>query len=212
MKKIVLIFLLTSVYTTSIFAQNTAKCFDENSSTVSIGYGFISPYKNNFKLPSIFSAFTDLKTKFSATGPIGLTYEWGVAKHISVGVQVNYSKVKNTITQKDGIDVNKDLIVKQDLEQVFALLRANYHFATTDKLDPYVGFGVGYGSYKLENSSNDPEAKASDFDILAVKKPNSLKIAGQLGVKYYINPKFGFFGEVGNLAASYVQVGITTKF
>jgi outer membrane protein W len=206
MKKIFLSALLIAAVSVSVNAQDDV-AFVEKGSTLSVGYGFLSPYKSLFKLSSFFPV-AGTTEKFSALGPIGVTYEYGVSSKISVGAQVAYSTMKNVVTEKDGISAGKDYIETQKLNQLSVIFRGNYHFGKGPKFDPYAGLGLGYGNFKYSVSDNDPASSVN----LGIAVPGAFGITGQLGAKYYFSNNIGAYVEVGYLAGSFAQVGITAKF
>lgn len=207
MKK-VLLALSIGLISMSANAQDDA-AFSQGSSSVSVGYGFISPYKTLFKLSNSFFGDPNISTKFKSMGPVGLTYEYGFSEKISGGIQIGYSKLENTQTEKDGISAGKDYIIKQELTQLSVIARGNYHLGSSDKFDPYVGLGLGYGNFKYKVSDNDTDPS----DVLpTISVPGAFGITGQLGAKYYFSSNFGLYAEVGYLAGSFVQAGLTVKF
>jgi outer membrane protein W len=209
MKKVIL---MTAILGLAISTKTKAQddvAFTEGSSSLSIGYGFFSPYKSLFKLGSIFSAGSTT-TKFSALGPIGVTYEYGVSEKISVGAQVAYSTIKNVSTEKDGISVGKDYISTEKLNQLSVILRGNYHFGKGPKFDPYVGLGLGYGNFKYSVSDNDNDA--TNNNLFNISVPGAFGFTGQIGAKYYFSDKVGAYAELGYLAGSFAQVGVAFKF
>jgi outer membrane protein W len=212
MKKLICATAILFAAISSSFAQDGDAAFQKGSSTVSLGYGFASPYKSLFKLSNIFATDPTTSTKLSSLGPIGLTYEYGATDKISVGLQVAYGTIKNVTTDKDGLGAGKDYIITQKMDQVSAVARVNYHFGSSDKFDPYGGLGLGYGNFKFKTTTNDPTDVAADFALFNIKVPGALGITGQLGAKYYFSPNFGAYAEIGYLAGSFAQVGVTAKF
>jgi len=208
MKKLLIASAMIVAISTSAFAQDeSGAAYSKGQNTVSIGYGFISPWKTLFKLSS---AFSGANVKFSQMGPIGLTYENGVAEHISVGIQVAYSMLKNVTTDVNGNSAGGDLITTEKLTQISAILRGNYHFGHSAKFDPYIGLGLGYGNFKYKVEDNDPNYNSENYFAIAV--PGAFGFTGQLGAKYYFSSNIGLYAELGYLAGSYAQVGIAFKF
>jgi outer membrane protein W len=205
MKRIILSLALT-VATLSFYAQEDM-AFTKSSSTVSLGYGFASPYKTLFKLSNAFGT-TGVTTKLTSLGPIALTYEYGVTEKISAGLTLGYGGIKNVTTEKDGISAGKDYIQTEELNQISAVLRGNYHFGKSPKFDPYVGLGLGFYNFKYEVSDNDNTANT--FPVFST--PSAFGVTGQLGAKYYFTSSIGAYAEVGYLAGSFVQLGLTAKF
>lgn len=197
------------------FAQDGEEggAYNQGQSSISVGYGFLSPFKTLFKLSSLYGSGTGVTTKYSSLGPIGLTYEYGVSEKISAGVQVAYGTIKNVTTEKDGLGAGKNYIVTEKLDQLSVILRGNYHFGSSSKFDPYVGLGLGYGNFKYKTTSNDPADNDAYFDqFYNISVPTSFGITGQVGAKYYFSESIGAYAELGYLAGSFAQVGITAKF
>lgn len=199
--------MLVMAFSTKTFAQDDA-AFVKGGSSISVGYGFISPYKTLFKLSN---AFSTSSAKFTATGPIGVTYEYGVSDKISMGAQVAYSTMKNVTTDPGALN-GKDYIVTDKLDQLSVIIRGNYHLGSSAKFDPYVGLGLGYGNFKFKTTSNDPSDTPSDLAAFSISVPGALGITGQIGAKYYFSTSVGAYAELGYLAGSFAQVGVTLKF
>jgi outer membrane protein W len=195
---------------TATFAQDGGAAYSKGQNTVSLGYGFISPYKTLFKATNILGgAIPGLTSKFTSLGPVALTYENGIADKISVGVQVGYATLKNVDTEKDGLGAGKDFIETSKLTQLAVYLRGNYHFGESEKFDPYIGLGIGYNNFKYTIEDNDP----STGTITSLFKiPGSVGFSGQLGAKYYFSSSIGAYAELGYLAGSFAQIGLVAKF
>ena len=199
--------------TTTTFAQDGDAAYNQGQSTISVGYGFLSPYKTLFKLSSLYGSSAGVTAKYSSLGPIGLTYEYGASEKISAGVQIAYGTLKNVTTEKDGLGTNKDYITTQKLDQLSVILRGNYHFGSSPKFDPYIGLGLGYGNFKYKTTSNDPSDNDAFFtQYYNISIPTSFGITGQVGAKYYFSDNIGAYAELGYLAGSFAQIGITAKF
>jgi outer membrane protein W len=181
MKKVLLALTIMLALSSSSFAQ----AYTETSSTLSLGYGIGNIWSSLMKLGG---------ESVSATGPIALTYERGVSEKISVGLAVGYASIKGT--QNDGSGFN------ETLTNFSAVVRGNYHFGSSDKFDPYVGLGLGYYNFTYKNSNGDQGA----FII-----PSALAVSAQLGAKYYFSSNFGAYGEIGYVAGSILQLGLTYK-
>ena len=133
--------------------------------------------------------------KVTSTGPYTLMYEYGLLKKISVGVAVSYSKLKG-IYSYNGFEFNDQLTI------FTALARANYHFGKFEKFDPYIGGGLGYVNSKYSNNLNTSSSNV----------PGLFDYSAQLGANYFLSKHFGFYGEVGYVAGSFVQLGFAGKF
>ncbi len=199
--------------TSTTFAQDGESAFQKGSSSVSVGYGFLSPYKSLFKLSSLFGATDpDVSAKYSAIGPVALTYEYGATEKIGVGLQVGYATNKNVTTDVNGLGAGKPYITTEKLTQLSVIARVNYHFGNSAKFDPYAGLGLGYGNFTYKTTTNDPTDTPADLALFTIKVPGAFGITGQLGAKYYFSDNFGAYAEVGYLAGSFAQLGLTVKF
>ena len=214
MKKLLFSVAIIFAATGTSFAQDGGGAYNKGQSTISLGYGFLSPYKTLFKLSSLYgSSSAGVTTKYSSLGPIGLTYEYGASEKISAGVQIAYGTIKNVSTEKDGLGNGKDYITTQKLDQLSVILRGNYHFGSSPKFDPYIGLGLGYGNFKYKTTSNDPTDNDAFFtQYYKISVPTSFGITGQVGAKYYFSDNIGAYAELGYLAGSFAQIGVTAKF
>ncbi len=207
MKKVLFSIAILAI-STGAFAQDADVAFTKGSSNVSLGYGFLSPYKTLFKLSSFFGG-SGVAEKFTSTGPIGLTYEYGISEKVGIGLQLGYATMKNTQTEANGLGAGKDYVISQKLTQFSAIARGNYHFGNSAKFDPYVGAGLGYGNFKYTVKDNDTDPT----DVLpSISIPGAFGITGQLGARYYFTSNIGAFAEIGYLAGSFAQLGLTAKF
>jgi outer membrane protein len=213
MKKIFLSALLIAAVSVSVNAQDDDVAFVEKGSSISLGYGFLSPYKSLFKLNNLFgTGDPDVSTKYSSLGPIALTYEYGVSEKISVGLQVGYSTNKNVTTDINGLGTGKPYITTEKLTQLSVIARGNYHFGSSSKFDPYAGLGLGYGNFTYKTTSNDPTDTPADLGLFKISVPGAFGITAQVGAKYYFSSNIGAYAEIGYLAGSFAQIGITAKF
>lgn len=210
MKKVIFVSaILIMALSVKTFAQDGEGAYQKGSNIVGLGYGFLSPFKTLFK--NLYPA-TGVTYKYTAFGPVGLTYENGISAKISVGGQVAFSTLKNVRTEKDGLGAGKDYVVTQKLNQVSAILRGNYHFGNSAKFDPYIGLGLGYANFKFTSSSNDPTDTPSDLALFNISVPGAFGFTGQLGARYYVSSNFGLYAELGYLAGSFAQLGVVLKF
>jgi len=213
MKKVVLVSAICMLaFSVKSIAQDGEGAYTQGTSSVSVGYGFISPFKTLFKISNAFGASSGVTAKFTSLGPVGLTYEYGISPKISAGIQVAYGTLKNVQTEKDGMGTGKDYIVTQKMDQISAILRGNYHLGSSEKFDPYIGLGLGYGNFKYKSTSNDPSDTQADLAYYNISVPGALGITGQVGAKYYFSSSVGAYAELGYLAGSFAQLGLTVKF
>lgn len=97
--------------------------------------------------------------------------EYGVSDRISVGVGAGYSSVKLDLSGFDEIKYTGLSITA----------RGSYHFATSEKFDPYFGISLGYVTVGVDDSD----------DIYGSAKASGLGWGGYLGARYYFSSSFG---------------------
>lgn len=182
------------------FAQDEGGAYSQGSSSVSIGYGFGNIWKSLFKLAG---AFSDGSYKVSATGPVAFVYEYGATDKISVGIALGYSQVKGKYNDPSYPDDNYE----ESLTNFSALARANYHFGSSEKFDPYLGIGLGYYNFKYKYKDASGTSDVGTFAI-----PGAFGFSGQLGAKYYFTSSVGLYAEIGYVGGSIAQVGLSFKF
>ncbi len=174
-------------------------------SIVSIGYGY--NVINGF----LGAYASESGASFSSFGPLCLKYEYGVTEKIGIGGTFTYSSGSVSWPIQD-INPNtgnpETYQGTEKLTWLSVMVRANYHFVNTDKLDVYAGIGVGYNSLKFSYSDNDPNDAGSAFVT-----PNFLPVSyeGSIGLRYYFTPNIGVYGEVG-YGVAYIQAGLAIKF
>jgi outer membrane protein W len=186
------------------FAQNLA--FDEDYSSISINYGFFDPDKKGFKH---YEPFEGQTIKFNAIGPFGIGYEKAISDVMSMGLQIGYSTFKIITTTKDGISTGNDLVVNEKINHFSVAAKFNYHFIESEKFDPYFGSGLVYRKYKYTRKYNDA---AFNNETAGSALPKSFAGVINLGVRYYFTSAIGVYTELGYLAGSLMQVGVTAKF
>jgi len=88
-----------------------------------------------------------------------------------------------------------------------ALARMNIHFGSSDKLDVYWGFGIGYRTNNFKYYTTDPD----DETVLAWKALLPIGFETTMGVRYYLTDNIGIYAEAG-LGKSVAQAGLAIKF
>ncbi|MFN4008025.1 MAG: outer membrane beta-barrel protein [Chitinophagaceae bacterium] len=125
--------------------------------------------------------------------PVGLSVDYNLNERISIGGLVNYSSS------------NWDYgFGKYKLTYTVIGARVNYHFASSETLDPYAGVLLAYNLFnsKWEGTGTDP---SYNFGISAF-------IPGvYVGARYKFSETIGIFGEAG-YATPYLRAGLNLKF
>ncbi len=175
MKKALLSFAILVVGFSSNAQENSDVSFDQSTSYLHAGIGFGGGfYTGTITLP-----------------PVSLSYEKAVTENISVGAIVGYSSSKYVYFGTDEYKFTYILIGA----------RGNYHFATSEKFDPYAGVTLGYNivSFTAPSTGGDYNAKGS-----------ALLAGAQLGANYYFSPNLGAFAELG-YGIGVLTIGLSAK-
>ncbi|MFM9986624.1 MAG: hypothetical protein ACKVOK_15390 [Flavobacteriales bacterium] len=203
-KKIIL--LLAMVWLTSS-QFITAQAFEEGQNNVSIGYGYeVFSVKKFFTTYEGYDDFT-----VTGFGPIVLKYEHGISDKIGFGLNVGYGTAKVSwtdsylSTDENGNDVTKTYTYDYKFNKITAQARLNWHLGDNDKLDPYLGFGIGYKSSKWTLETND------DFFDELTFKGLPISMSASVGCRYYFTDNIGIFGEIG-MGHGFMQGGLQIKF
>ena len=183
-----------------------AQLFQEESSYLSVGYGI-----GNFTQALIFEDYVDRENyDNTATGPFFLKYEAAIAEKIGFGVNVAYIGSEVTWTDPDHTvdNGNGPVAYRETIKwsSYSILARINWHFGTSDKFDPYFGFGMGYRDAKWEFEDNDPNYD-DDTDL---KNPFKFGFETTLGVRLKLVDNVLLYSEFG-MAKAIVQFGLTVK-
>lgn len=129
--------------------------------------------------------------------PVQLRYEFAVTPKISVAAIVAAASVEFSMPSYGSGGYGTDV---WEYNYLMFGGRGNYHFATSEKFDPYVGATLVYNSVSVSDESSTV-TDVSAGGILA---------GAQIGANYYFSPKFGAWAEVG-YGIGLFNVGITLK-
>ena len=168
-----------------------AQSFEQGASQISVGYGAV-----NFTQAMVkdYGDILGTNQKFSSLGPIFLKYEYGVSEKVGFGLNIAYVSASSSY---DDMGYNETYSV--DWWGASFNARVNRHFGSSDKFDPYIGFGMGY---KIANWSYS-DSSSSDALI-------PLGLEATFGARYMFTPNIGIFSEVG-LAKGVLQGGLNIK-
>lgn len=199
MKRLIILHFYCAVSIGNVQAQNkTEAVYHKGTNFISAGYGIGNIWRRLFVETTNFPGG---RYKITSKGPFCLTYEHGFSDRISGGLILGYTGINRYFYYSTYTNSEK-------FSNFSALARANYHFGKLDKFDPYAGIGLGY--YKFKYSSNDGSGNSAPLDPVNI--PASFGYTVQAGAKYYFARSFAAFAEIGYLAGSFAQVGITVKF
>lgn len=207
MKKIIVLSIcaLFLSATTSTAQWGGYRAHSKGTSMVQVGYGFLNPFKILFKV-SGYGGFS-MSSKVTGFGPFGASYDYAVSDRFGIGLGLAYGNLKNDVTVSGFHSNGGDYIYTQELTQMSALVRGTFHFSKSPKFDPYLGVGLGYYYLKLAVNDNDEMQEPMTITI-----PGAFGYTGFLGARYFFSENVGAFAEVGYLAGSLFQLGVTFKF
>ena len=193
-RRLLLLFTLACFFTGNILAQkNSVLAHRSGQSTITAGIGIGNIWKSFLD-----KAITIPEYKVTSTGPFILIYEYNISRRISAGLQGSYSRANGE---------SKRFQLADQITILSFLVRANYHFWTKEKLDPYIGGGLGINKSKYENK--DPNTVTVNANT---KDPGTFDYSAQIGLKYSPLQHLGLYMEAGYVGGSFVQVGVTVRF
>ena len=187
--------------------DSKAQTFDENTNTISAGYGFVTLLGT---ISESFNSYNDLK--YSSLGPIYLKFEHAISDKVGMGLNLAYATNKweyrydESSTSTNGTTTTNQYTETTDRSTYSILVRMNFHFGESDKFDPYAGFGVGYRNAKWTEKSTSPNGTSG----VELKTSVPFGFEMTIGARYYFAEHFGVYLETG-LAKSVVQAGLVVK-
>lgn len=211
MKKFHVLSFASLIAAAAIFSPSNvrAQAFPEGSNSVTVGYGFVTVLG---ALNSTFDTYSDLD--YSSLGPLYFKFEHAVSDNIGLGLNVAYAgndwsyKYDYSDVDANGNAVTRQYVATQKRTTYSILARFNYHFGSNDRLDPYLGLGLGYRNANWTYSTTDPSGSESGVDL-----PNLVPLGFELtfGARYFFTDNIGAYMEVG-AAKSILQAGLSVKF
>lgn len=204
--KLTIIALLGSIMlgTASFAGVNESKkgggeVFNETAILLNFGGGipsFQTPYANSFAIPKL-----------------SLALEFGVHKWISVGgfMALNYwaSSGENAFWKWEQLQPD-----------FLAGAKGSFHFSAignekwnwninTEKVDIYASAFVGAGVYAWTKRETDK----SNGNVYTSTGSSPYPVIGaSVGIRYFISPTFGFYGEAGYTPLGLINGGFSFKF
>jgi hypothetical protein len=125
--------------------------------------------------------------------PITLVAEHGITDKIGIGGTLGYGRLSTGLGTFGNYTINNILIGG----------RGHYHFYTTDNMDVYGAATIGYNIATISYPSTFPTAAQT-------ASAGGFIWAGNIGGRYYFNPKFAAVAELGYGLAN-LNVGIAMK-
>ena len=166
------------LFSTTGFAQ----AFEKGTSVVSLGYGVGNLSK------FIFNEIRKNTQQFDyrSTGPFLGKYEYGVTDHIGVGISIAHVGVNASFGK-----MIEDTLYTGSLawRNTSVLGRVNYHFAQSERLDVFLGAGIGFrfGRSKLDVDYERPDV----IGIPRIPVIFPLGFETTVGVRYFLLENVG---------------------
>ena len=186
--------LLAVIATTFINAASVAQgnCVEKGTIIVDAFYGY--PYLAGAILRS---AFTNTEGNVRNLNHLGAKAEYMVSEKIGLGIEFTYADA--SVSYRDSLYRTYEAGIKK-----YRILgKLNFHFATTESIDPYFTIGAG-----LKNTTiYDNGSSANSISINLV--PVAVRIG--VGVRYFFTDVVGVNAEVG-LGGPVMQAGVSFKF
>jgi opacity protein-like surface antigen len=176
--------------------------FKKGKIFVSGGYGF--PNLGKAVITALITDGTNIKV--TGVGPLHFKAEMALSDGVGFGLSVNYISfgVKWNSTDTASAMIPYDNQISRSSLSILA--RINFHFGTTDKLDPYFGVGAGYKQATYKYTTNDPNG-----NNISAPGFSPFGFETTIGVRYFFMPGFGLYTEMG-IAKSVIQVGLVGSF
>jgi len=192
-------------------------CISKNKISISVGYGAPSVVRTFLKINN-----KDKDYKIIGYGPYMVKADYMLTKKWSIGLNFSYS-----FSRLSWMDDGWDSTIKAkrpyeygvEAEEFAGLVRSNYHFYNKNKIDAYVGLGIGFGRIYLGTYTLAPQNQFS----VAYSIPKPVSFETTVGMRYYFTKHSGVYSEFGLGKAWFIfnkyfipesifQAGVNVKF
>ncbi len=215
MRKLSLLFIL--LFCGAFFAKNAqadrfeyywdTKAHDRGQIHFSYGYGF--PRLDNKR----FDRWKDaVEYRVVGVGPLIFKAEYGLTRQLSLGLSATYIKYTSDFEQLKFDEYHqRNLFVKYGtvVDDIALMLRLNYHWRVTPRSDIYMGGGMGYNIWKVEDFTKYPPEDTTFNSFF--KKPSGIAAELSIGYRLYFRERNAIYIEAG-YGKSIVQAGFVFKF
>jgi outer membrane protein W len=190
---VLLVILISSIS----FAQrnsSSGNCVQKGTILIDAFYGL--PYFNGALIKAAYSA-DSLGATAHNYNQFGAKVEYMVSDKIGVGLEGTYALA--TVDYRG----NNLHYYTAGMSKVRVLAKVNYHFATSEHIDPYLTWGAGYKNTNIY--TNEPaDVKKVSVNLV----PVAFRVG--IGMRYFFNDIVGVNAEVG-LGGPMVQAGVSFK-
>lgn len=179
---------------TASFAQGN--CIEKGTIIIDAFYGF--PYFNGTLLKAAYLDSLGNNNQVRNLNHFGGKFEIMLTDKMGVGLEGTWASA--TVRYKG----NYGQIYTAGIDKFRILAKMNFHFATSEKVDPYLTWGFGYKNTKVY--TNEPGAVN---DVVLNIVPVAFRIG--IGMRYFFTDVIGVNAEVG-LGGPMMQGGLSLKF
>lgn len=148
----------------------------------------------------------------------GGRFEYMMSDQVGVGADVNYEvsgfsfNFEDQVYAPDGTGLGGVTTYKAQYtaKKLRAMLRLNYHFVQSEKVDMYSAFAGGYKNVNRSWETNPSHPDYQDANANGAIFPVALRIA--VGAKVYFTQNIGAHVELGAFGGGLLQAGLSVKF
>ena len=148
----------------------------------------------------------------------GGRFEYMLSDKVGVGADVNYEvsgfafKFEDQVYAPDGSGLGglTTYEAQYTAKKLRAMLRLNYHFVQSEKVDMYSAFAGGYKNVNRTWETNPSHPEYQDANASGAIIPVTLRIA--VGAKVYFTQNIGAHIELGAFGGGLLQAGLSVKF
>ncbi len=151
------------------------------------------------------------------TGPFVVGYEYLVKDNLGIGIGFSYAESNQTISSNGTAGSIIDIILgtpststtslKTRVKNTSIIASTTYHLYTTDKLDPYTKVSIGFNIWKVSAKN-----QAGNDVNTAPTTPTPIAYNAVIGLRYFVTPKVGIFGEASYSNLKFAaNAGLTFK-
>lgn len=214
MKKIIACSLLSLCLIGTLSSQNSN---NDDVAAVKEGDNTINLYYGTNLLGGVYkrvASSTAVNLQVKSIGPVGLVYEHLLTDVIGLGFEFGYSQTKMDYEVTDyyyggpnGQAVYETYSYKWKFTTIRAMVRANFHFANSEKFDAYGLVSAGYRGTSGSFTTSDPDGTAS----ITYNSPIPIGLKPGLGLRYFFVPNVGINLEIA-LGTPLLCGGLSFKF
>ena len=161
------------------------------------GYYGIPYLMGNLYHQTLLDSFPNTIKNPIVWGHVGGRVEYMQWDNIGLGLEYSFAKYSFNYEATNGV------FYKAGIKKQRIVAKFNYHFSTTEAIDPYFTAGLGYTNTII--FSEEPNVKSEKINIMPVS------IRAGIGIRYFITDFIGVHAEAG-LGGPLLQLGITFKY